>query len=127
MRTSTRSLFAIARRMMASSPLVADLRNKIPQIEASVEEAQSLKQQLDAELVAHKETRENAKASIASATKQREKEAAAFADESGELSSNIAALKKAISAIAKGMSGEFLQTGAAQVLRNLVVDRQQMS
>merc|ERR1719248_207066 len=127
MRTSTRSLFAIARRMMASSPLVADLRNKIPQIEASVEEAQSLKQQLDAELVAHKETRENAKASIASATKQREKEADAFASESGELSSNIAALKKATAAIAKGMSGEFLQSGAANVLRQLVVDRQQMT
>ena len=109
------------------SASLQSLRDKIPQIEASIEESQSLKQQLDAELVAHKETRENAKASIASATKQREKEAAAFADESGELSSNIAACKKASDAIAKGMSGAFLQSGAANALRRLVVDRQEMS
>merc|ERR1719305_1994075 len=109
------------------SASLADLREKIPRLEASITESESLKAQLDAELVAHKETREAAKASIASATKQREKEAASFASESGELSSNIAALKKATDAIAKGMSGAFLQSGAANVLRGLVVDRQKMT
>jgi len=106
---------------------LADLRDKIPRLEASITESESLKAQLDAELVAHKETRENAKASITSATKQREKEAAAFADEDAELSSNIAAVKKAIDAIAKGMAGSFLQSGAAGILRNLAVGHEAMS
>jgi septal ring factor EnvC (AmiA/AmiB activator) len=109
------------------SASLEDLRNKIPQLEASIEESESLKSQLDAELVAHKDTREKAKESIGSATKQREEEAEAFAAESGELKSNIAALKKAISAIAKGMSGEFLQTGAAEVLRKLAISNVVMS
>jgi chromosome segregation ATPase len=109
------------------SASLADLREKIPRLEASITESESLKQQLDAELVAHKETRENAKESIASATKQREKEAAAFADEDAELSSNIAALKKAISAISKGMAGGFLQTSEANTLRDLAVGREKMS
>merc|ERR1719460_1437259 len=109
------------------SASLADLRDKIPRLEASITESESLKAQLDAELVAHKETRENAKASITSATKQREKEAAAFADEEAELSSNIAACKKAIDAISKGMAGGFLQTGAANVLRAIAVGREPMS
>jgi chromosome segregation ATPase len=111
----------------ALSASLADLREKIPRLEASISESVSLKEQLDAELVAHKETRENAKESITAATKQREKEAAAFADEDAELSSNIAACKKAIDAISKGMAGGFLQTGAANVLRALAVGKEAMS
>jgi chromosome segregation ATPase len=109
------------------SASLADLREKIPRLEASITESESLKAQLDAELVAHKETRENAKESITAATKQREKEAAAFADEDAELSSNIAACKKAIDAISKGMAGGFLQTGAANTLRAIAVGRETMS
>merc|ERR1719482_1186542 len=109
------------------SASLADLREKIPRLEASITESESLKAQLDAELVAHKETREAAKASIAAAIKQREKEAASFADEDAELSSNIAACKKAIDAISKGMAGGFLQTGAANVLRAIAVGREPMS
>jgi hypothetical protein len=109
------------------SASLADLREKIPRLEASITESESLKAQLDAELVAHKETREAAKASITAATKQREKEAAAFADEEAELSSNIAACKKAIDAISKGMAGGFLQTGAANTLRALAVGKEAMS
>jgi len=104
-----------------------DLRNKIPQIEASVEEATAEKEQLDADLVKHKADREAAKESIATATKQREEEAEKFAEESGELKSNIAALKGASDAIAKGMSGNFLQTAAANTLRKIVVDSVSLS
>merc|ERR1719337_371057 len=68
-----------------------------------------------------------AKESIAAATKQREKEAETFAGESGELSSNIAALKAAIDAIAKGMAGSFLQSGNAQILRKIAVDAVSLS
>jgi len=104
-----------------------DLRNKIPQIESSIEEATAEKAQLDADLVKHKADREAAKESIAAATKQREKEAETFAGESGELSSNIAALKGAIDAIAKGMAGSFLQSADAQVLRKIAIDAVSLS
>jgi chromosome segregation ATPase len=104
-----------------------ELRNKIPQIEASIKEAVSLKEQLDADLARHKSDRQAAKESIDTATKQREKEADAFAEESGELKSNIAALKKATDAIAKGMSGSFLQSSAASTLRQIAVDNLNLS
>jgi len=104
-----------------------ELRNKIPQIEASIKEAVSLKEQLDADLARHKSDRQAAKESIDTATKQREKEADAFAEESGELKSNIAALKKASDAIAKGMSGSFLQSAAASTLRQIAVDNLNLS
>merc|ERR1719281_579023 len=98
-----------------------ELRNKIPQIEASIKEP------LDADLARHKSDRQAAKESIDTATKQREKEADAFAEESGELKSNIAALKKASDAIAKGMSGSFLQSSAANTLRQIAVDNLNLS
>jgi hypothetical protein len=99
------------------------LRNKIPEIEASIEEAVSLKAQLDQELVKHKADREAAKESIAASTKQREKEAEAFAAESTELNGNINSCKAAISALTKGLGGSFLQTPAASKLRDLVLSR----
>jgi len=101
-----------------------ELRNKIPEIEASIEESVSAKAQLDQELVQHKADRQAAKESIDSATKQREKEAAAFAEESSELKSNIKAVKGATDAIAKGMAGSFLQSGMANTLRNVVLNRE---
>merc|ERR1719199_1220560 len=64
----------------ALSESTAELREKIPQIEASIKEAQGQKEQLDQELAQHKEDRENAKASISAATAQREKEAAAYSE-----------------------------------------------
>merc|ERR1719287_140449 len=66
----------------ALSDSTAELRDKIPQIEAAIKEAEGLKEQLDQELAQHKEDRKNAKASIESSSAQREKEAAAYAEES---------------------------------------------
>merc|ERR1719253_1576239 len=97
-----------------------ELRDKIPQIEASIKEAEGQKEQLLADLAQHKEDRENAKESIKSATAQREKEAAAYTEESTELKANIGACGKAIDAIAKGMAGSFLQSQAANTLRKIV-------
>merc|ERR1719460_2343953 len=57
---------------------------------------------------------------------QREKEAGEFASESTEDKANIAACKKAIDAIVKGMSAMFLQSDAASALRNLVLNRESM-
>ena len=102
---------------------VAALEDEIPQIEASIEEAVSTKAQLEADLVKHKKDREDAKAAIADATAQREKEKAAFDAENAEDKANIAACGKAIKAIEKGMAGGFLQSSAATTLKNIVINR----
>merc|ERR1719327_1575695 len=64
---------------------------------------------------------------MAEATKIRENEAQVFADLKAEADANIAACTKATAAIEKGMAGSFLQTSAAQVLRNLVVAKNDLS
>ena len=102
---------------------VTALEEEIPQIEASIEEAVSTKEQLESDLVRHKKDREDAKAAIADATAQREKEKATFDAENAEDMANIAACGKAIKAIEKGMAGGFLQSGAATTLKNLVINR----
>merc|ERR1719421_2705673 len=73
-----------------------------------------MKAQLQEELSQHQNDRDEAKAAMAKATEIREKEAAAFAKEESEDKANI-------DAIYKGMSGGFLQTSAASILRKLVV------
>merc|ERR1719482_320480 len=84
---------------------IAALEAEIPQIEASIKEAVGSKAQLEADLA------------------KREKENTAFVDESTESKANIAACKKAIDAITKGMAGSFLQSDAAGALRKLVLAR----
>jgi len=105
------------------SDSTAELRAKIPEIEAEITEATSQKQQLDQDLVQHKADREAAKESITAATKQREKEAAEFAASSSELTGNINSCKAAVEALTKGLTGSFLQTQDASSLRNLVLTR----
>merc|ERR1719321_1490120 len=87
--------------------------NKIPQLEAAIGGDLAEKTQLEADLKAHKADRAAAKEAIATATALREKEAAAFAKESGDLKTNLDALSKAIPAIEKGMGSAFLQTTSA--------------
>jgi len=102
---------------------VTALEEEIPQIESSIEEAVSTKAQLESDLAKHKKDREDAKAAIADATAQREKEKATFDAEDAEDKANIAACGKAIKAIEKGMAGMFLQSGAATTLKNIVINR----
>jgi len=103
------------------SDSTASLRAAIPEIEASITEAENLKAQLDQELAAHKKAREDAKEAITAAAKRREKEAAEFAAESSELSANIASAKAAIEALGKGLGASFLQSKYANTLRNMVL------
>jgi len=63
---------------------------------------------------------------MAEATGIREKEAAAFAKESGDLKTNLAAIAKAVAALEKGAGGAFLQTEAANVLKQLVENDDKM-
>jgi len=64
--------------------------------------------------------RSAAKTAMAEATAIREKEAGAFAKESSDLKTNIAAIGKAVAALEQGQAGAFLQTEAASVLKTLV-------
>merc|ERR1719281_122268 len=71
---------------------IADAETKIPQLESDIKEAEAMKAQLDADLITHKQEREDAKGAIAKATSMREKDAAAFLKESTEDKSNLEAL-----------------------------------
>jgi septal ring factor EnvC (AmiA/AmiB activator) len=90
----------------------------ITRLESDLEASKNAKKQVDAEVVQHKEDRENAKSAIDEAEKMRAKEASDFAAESGDMKANVDAMNQAIPAIEKGMAGSFLQTPrAAQVSR----------
>merc|ERR1719171_2284257 len=101
---------------------INDAETKIPQVEAALEKTGAEKAQLASDVTAHKNDREAAKAAMAEATSLREKEAAAFATESTEDKTNIAAMGKAIAAIEKGGGSAFLQTEAASVLKNFALN-----
>merc|ERR1719443_2564710 len=100
---------------------IADAEAKIPQVISAIDEAAASKKQLEAELKEAQVNRVAAKEAIAEAEALRAKEAKAFAKTKADADSNIGALSKAIPAIEKGMSGAFLQTAAASVLRRLSV------
>jgi len=95
---------------------------KIPQVEAALKEGEATKLQLNADIKAHQADRAEAKEALAKATALREKEAAAYAKESGDFKTNIAAMGKAIDAISGGMGGAFLQTATATSVRRICID-----
>merc|ERR1719331_249156 len=100
---------------------IADNEQKAGELPAAVEEAEASLVQLKEDLKKAQTDRAAAKAAMAEATSIREKEAATFADYKAEADANIAAATSATEAIEKGMAGSFLQTKAAQVLRNFVL------
>jgi len=96
---------------------------KIPQVESALKEAAASKSQFEADVKQAQADRAEANAAIASATALRAKEAAIFAKDSSDLKTNLAAMEKAIKAIAGGMSASsFLQSSGASVVRRLAVD-----
>merc|ERR1719166_62068 len=99
---------------------------KIPAVQADIEEAES---QLDSTKEALKQAqtdRAAAKSALAEATAIRKKEAAAFETLEAEYNANIAAIRKAVAALERGMAGGFFQTGAAKILRQLISNKQDM-
>jgi len=100
--------------------------SKVPQVESALKEAESSKVQFEQDVKDHQAARAEAKASMASATSLREKEAAEFAKEKAEYDGNIGQLSGAIGAIEKGMSG-FLQTNTAQLLKRLAMSSPDLS
>merc|ERR550525_2125143 len=97
---------------------------KLPKVESGLAEAEALKEQLEKDLGELKASTGDAKDAIAKATAIREKEADAFAKDSADKKTNIAALRKAIAAIEAGAAGKFLQTASKSMatLQNLVIN-----
>jgi predicted nucleic acid-binding Zn-ribbon protein len=102
---------------------IADAEAKLGDVTSAIEEGEAQIKQLKADLKDHQADRAAAKAAMAEATTIREKEAASFAALKAEADANIEAATKATAAVSKGMSGSFLQTSAAAVLRKLVLSR----
>merc|ERR1719446_1848589 len=100
---------------------IAQAKQTNDQLRSSIEETDAALKQAKADLKTAQSDRADAKAAVDKATALREKEAAAFATESSELKTNIAAMKKATTAIDNGMSGAFLQTATVSVLKRLSV------
>jgi len=100
---------------------ISDAETKVPQVVSDIEEAEASVKQLKEDLKSAQTDRHAAKAAMAEATAMREKEAAAFAAEKAEDDANIAAVASATAAIEKGMTGSFLQTSAAQLLKKVVL------
>jgi septal ring factor EnvC (AmiA/AmiB activator) len=100
---------------------IESAKNTNEQLASSIKETTAALAQSKSDLKTAQTDRTEAKAAVAKATAIREKEAAAYAKESSDLSTNIAALKKATAAIEKGSSGAFLQTSAASILKKLSI------
>ena len=117
------------------SASIAAAEGKTGQLPSAIEEAEASLSQLKEDVKQAQVDRSSAKAAMAEATALREKEAAAYAAEKADFDTNLAALAKATAALEKGMSGAFLQTTSAQVLRSLIttqsdmldVDRQELT
>jgi len=108
------------------STSIAAAEKKIGELGTDIPEAESKKATLEEEVKQAQADRESAKKAMAEATSIREKEATAFSSSSTDLKTNIAAIKKAVAALEKGMTGSFLQTQGAQVLKRLVSNTDMM-
>merc|ERR1740121_693234 len=103
---------------------IADAEVKVPAVGSDIEQSEAKLAQLKADLKQHRVDRDAAKSAVAEATAVRERQAAAFTKSSSTEKANIAALDGAITAVSKGVAGDFLQTATAQVLRRLVTSKQ---
>jgi len=108
------------------SQSVSAAQTKVPSVSSSIEANEQKLTQTKADLKDGQTDRSAAKEAMVEATALREKEAASFSKEKAEYDANIAAISKAVAALEKGMAGGFLQTGEAEVLRRLAVNKQDM-
>jgi len=95
---------------------------KMPKVTSALKSAKAKNKQLTSDLTSHTGDRTDAKEALAQAVALRKKEAATFAKDSSDTSTNIKALGGAIAAISKGSGAGFLQTSTASVVRRLTID-----
>merc|ERR1712125_114968 len=100
---------------------------KIPKVKAAIEAAEAGIKQTRADVKQHTSDRAAAEESSSKATAIREKEAAAFATFKSDSETNIAAINKAVAALAKGSGGSFLQTNMARSLQRFVVEKAELA
>merc|ERR1719401_371544 len=100
---------------------------KMPEVGSSIKAMEEQKVMTGESLKTAQDDRADAKSNMAEATTIRSKEAASFAAVKAEAEANLGALAKAIATLTKGMAGGFLQTSGAQVLRKLIVAREEMN
>merc|ERR1719409_1461038 len=89
-----------------------DGMKKAAELSSKLEALKAEKAQLEQELKDHQSSRETAKQDQEKATSIRKKEKEDFDAASADMSTNIAAMKGAISALEKGL-GAFMQMGAS--------------
>merc|ERR1719506_1157433 len=89
---------------------VEEAAQRITELKAKLESSIAEKDQLDGELIQHKQDREAATQDLAKATKIREKEHAEYLELTGESKENLDAMTSAIAALEKGMGSGFLQS-----------------
>jgi len=114
---------------------ISENESKSGEMPAEIEEGEANLKQTKEDLKKDQSDRTAAKMALEEATGIREKESATFAKESGDLKTNVAAVKKAVAAMEGGAAAGFLQTVSAGVLKNLVendtkmldVDRQDLT
>jgi len=105
---------------------IASAGDSIAELGNKIKAAEEQKVVLEEELKAAQADRVAAKAATAEATAIREKEAAAYAAEKAAADKDISAIVKAVAALEKGMAGAFLQTDAAQVLKDMVSSKKDL-
>merc|ERR1719199_2374214 len=89
---------------------VEEAAQRITELKAKLESSIAQKDQLDQELIQHKQDREAATQDLAKATAIREKEHAEYLELTGESKENLDAMTSAIAALEKGMGSGFLQS-----------------
>ena len=96
---------------------VEEAGQRITELKSKLEADKAEKSQLDQELIQHKSDRASAKADLETATSIREKEAADFAESTGQQKADLDAMTGAIAALEKGMGESFIQAHSGAVSR----------
>ena len=101
---------------------ISAAEDKLASLPEEIKAALGKLEQLKADVKQHQTDKHAAKDAMAEATAIREKEAAAYAKEKTYYDSTVVAMTKAVAALEKGVSGGFLQTSSARVLRTSIND-----
>eukprot|EP00443_Scrippsiella_acuminata_P069940 CAMPEP_0115414892 /NCGR_PEP_ID=MMETSP0271-20121206/22817_1 /TAXON_ID=71861 /ORGANISM="Scrippsiella trochoidea, Strain CCMP3099" /LENGTH=722 /DNA_ID=CAMNT_0002839211 /DNA_START=78 /DNA_END=2242 /DNA_ORIENTATION=- len=99
---------------------------KIESVGAEIKSSTENLEQTKASLKEHQDSRAAANDAVSQATALREKEAAEYAKFKADHETNIDAITKAVAALEKGMSGSFLQTPAAGLVRSYAMEKAEL-
>mmetsp|Transcript_60008 Transcript_60008/g.127085 ORF Transcript_60008/g.127085 Transcript_60008/m.127085 type:complete len:242 (+) Transcript_60008:123-848(+) len=100
---------------------------KVEELRPNIEAAISKQEQLKKELTAHKADREQAEQAVKEASTLRENEKAAFDKTYAESKANIGSLTIAIAALEKGTGTSFLQSDAANHIKDMAANSESLS